>query len=839
MTRHRRSFEKISCVIAGSVALFLVIGNSAGDTFSASAMKAVAVTNPILFVTQVPTPNAGFASRTSTFANHLASVESAPRGGDLMIRYPDGTLRNLTSEAGLGQIGFQGANSIAVREPHVHWSGTKALFSMVVGAPTQQYQQTSHLWQVYEVSGVTQGATVAITKVVGQSAHNNVSPIYDSHDNILFTSDAPRDGQTHLHPQLDEYESTPTITGLWRLDKTTGKLKILNHTPSGLFSPFIDSFGRVIFTRWDHLQRDQQNDGAPANGYEPEIYSSEASNATTVANVEVFPESRINSTSAAYGPVAGFTFNLFQPWEMNQDGTSELTLNHMGRHELSYSFIGQSFTSDPALTYYNALPIANTRNLRGDGGLFQIKEDPTLAGRYFAIYTPEFATMSSGNIIRFNAPPSLNAEQIAMIDASPPDTGSGIPGGRFRNPLPLTSGQILAAHTGQTQVQSGVMFQITELTTNGSGQFVAGQSLTGGISASMTWWSPDVQLTYNGLLWEFEPVEVVARIRPQPRVTGVADIEKQVLDEESVDEAALRAWLKSKDLALIVTRNHTSRDRGDKQQPYNLRVPGGGAQTLGNAGKVYDIAHYQIMQADSVRGYAGRPGRRVLGKPMTSTFNPSTTGPVGSVQIAFDGSSAAFVPANKALAWQTTDASGEPVVRERVWVTMQPGEIRTCAGCHGENSSNQANALQPTNKPLALRALMQHWKNTAPAAAPLAFDIDGNGSCDAATDAALTLRYMSGLRGAALIQGIPFSSGASRKTAPEIAIYLDGLGLALDVDGDGLVNPLTDGLLFWRYTIATPALLMTNAIRAPFGTPGARTDAAIQTYLNSKCVLPP
>ena len=846
MMRNPRRLQKISYAVAGSVALLLSLGSSAGGSASVSATTAVAVAvavaNPILFVTQVPTASAAFASRTSTFANHLASVDSAPRGGDLMIRYPDDMLRNLTGEAGYGQAGFQGATAIAVREPHVHWSGSKALFSMVIGAPTTQYQQTRHLWQVFEVTGISQGATVAITRVAGQLAYNNVSPIYDSNDNILFTSDAPRDGQTHLHPQLDEYESTATITGLWRLDRTTGKLKILNHTPSGLFSPFIDSFGRVIFTRWDHLQRDQQNDGAPGNGLVPEIYSSEAANATTTANVEVFPESRLGQTSPAYGPVAGFTFNLFQPWEMNQDGSSELTLNHLGRHELSYSYIGESFTGDPALTYYNALTIANKRTLRGDGGLFQIKEDPTLAGRYFAIYTPEFATMTSGNIIRFNAPPNLNAEQIAMVDASPPPTlgSNSIPGGRFRNPLPLASGQMLAVHTAQSDIQSGTSFQIRELTGGGNVPLAAGQALTGGISKSVSWWSPDVPLTYTGLLWELEPVEVLARTRPQPRLTDVADIEKQVLNEESVNEAALRAWLKSKDLALIVTRNHTSRDRGDKQQPYNLRVPGtGGTQTLGNAGKIYDIAHYQILQADRVRGYAGKSGRRVLGKPMTSTYNPATTGPAGSVQIASDGSSAAFVPANIALAWQTTDVAGEPVVRERVWVTMQPGEIRTCAGCHGENSQNQAGAPAPTNTPKALRALLQHWKNTVPAAAPLAFDIDGNGSCDAATDAALTIRFMSGLRGAALVQGIPFGSGASRKNPTEIAAYLDGLGLTLDIDGDGIVNPLTDGLLFWRYAVAMPATVLTTAIRAPLTMPGTRTDSAIQTYLNQRCVLPP
>ena len=77
----------------------------------------------IMFVTQVPTMN-DFASRASTFGNHRASMDSVVRGGDLMIRYPDGVVRNLTREAGFGMDGMQLANAIAVREPTVHWSGT-------------------------------------------------------------------------------------------------------------------------------------------------------------------------------------------------------------------------------------------------------------------------------------------------------------------------------------------------------------------------------------------------------------------------------------------------------------------------------------------------------------------------------------------------------------------------------------------------------------------------------------------------------------------------------------------------------------------------------------------
>ena len=32
------------------------------------------------------------------------------------------------------------------------------------------------------------------------------------------------------------------------------------HRPA-LFTPIVDSYGRILFTRWDHLQRDQQADG--------------------------------------------------------------------------------------------------------------------------------------------------------------------------------------------------------------------------------------------------------------------------------------------------------------------------------------------------------------------------------------------------------------------------------------------------------------------------------------------------------------------------------------------------------------------------------------------------
>jgi hypothetical protein len=85
--------------------------------------------------------------------------------------------------------------------------------------------------------------------------------------------------------------------------------------------------------------------------------------------------------------------------------------------------------------------------------------------------------------------------------------------------------------------------------------------------------------------------------------------------------------------------------------------------------------------------------------------------PPSSVEIAGDGSMAALVPAHRALTWQLTTGAGAPVVRERYWLTFQPGEIRTCASCHGLNSVDQANHTVPTNPPEALRTLLQWWKS--------------------------------------------------------------------------------------------------------------------------------
>jgi len=114
---------------------------------------------------------------------------------------------------------------------------------------------------------------------------------------------------------------------------------------------------------------------------------------------------------------------------------------------------------------------------------------------------------------------------------------------------------------------------------------------------------------------------------------------------------------------------------------------------------------------------------------------------------------------------------------------------------------------------------------------PVNLDIDGNGQTDALTDGILAIRYLFGARNNALIQNA-IAPDATRTTASEITAYLDtARDTMLDVDGNGSADALTDGILTIRYLFgATGDALIQNAI-APDAT---RTDAAsIISFLES------
>ncbi|MEZ5332713.1 MAG: hypothetical protein R2991_11805 [Thermoanaerobaculia bacterium] len=419
--------------------------------------EAPVLAHPVLFVTQVPIPD-DFATIGSVFANHGAQPNVSGRGGDLYIRYPDGTLRNLTAEAGYGTTGFQGADSIAVRDPAVDWSGEKAVFSMAVGAPEQQFVWGDYRWQLYEVTGLGQGQTASIVPVPHQPTDaNNVQPAYGTDGRILFVSDRPRDGQPHLYPQHDEYESTRTPTGLWSLDPATGDLFLLNHAPSGAFTPVVDGYGRVVFTRWDHLQRDQQADADELEGepYGTFNYSGEGPGSVPLPiRDEVFPEPRPERQDLLQGTnLEGHTLNHFFPWQIEEDGTGEEIVNHLGRHEL-HDYFNRSLNDDPNLVEFIASTSGrfNPRSVEN----FLVSEHPgclALRRRGRAgVQDPRLRhdrlpRRAGGATCRRDRRDHVTHPDMATVvpeGQTPPPTHSG----HYREPRVLSDGTWIAVHAG-------------------------------------------------------------------------------------------------------------------------------------------------------------------------------------------------------------------------------------------------------------------------------------------------------------------------------------------------------------------------------------------------------
>lgn len=440
--------------------------------------------------------------------------------------------------------------------------------------------------------------------------------------------------------------------------------------------------------------------------------------------------------------MVGHTLNHFFPWQVNEDGTEEETLNHIGRHEL-HDYFDRSLRGDPNVEEFYA-PVAPARaNPNEIENMLQIDEDPLRPGVYFGTDAPEFYTHAAGQIISLEGPPSLSADRMAVTyvthrlthttTANPGPSHSGL----YRNPLPLSDGTLVAVHTPETRrdrnegtrraPRSRYDFRLKTLKRQLDGYWVADQPLTAGLSKLVTYWDPDVLVTYDGPLWELDPVEVRPRARPPRRVPLLEAPELQVFAQENVQLSALKSYLVAHDLALVVSHDVTTRDEADRQQPFNLRVAGTPTQTVGTPGKVYDVALLQFFQADQIRGVGGTaspyPGRRVLAQPLHTPGLPNPpngSGVPGSVVLGSDGSMAAFVPARRALAWQLTDTAGTPVVRERYWLTFQPGEIRVCKSCHGVNQRDQAGRPPPDNAPEALVSLLGYWKQATG-------DLDGDG----------------------------------------------------------------------------------------------------------------
>ena len=110
---------------------------------------------------------------------------------------------------------------------------------------------------------------------------------------------------------------------------------------------------------------------------------------------------------------------------------------------------------------------------------------------------------------------------------------------------------------------------------------------------------------------------------------------------------------------------------------------------------------------------------------------------------------------------------------------------------------------------------------------PRALDVDLNGGYAGATDAVIMLRYLLGYRGNAMIANA-LGGGATRTTAAAMLTHLDSIRPLLDIDNNGSVDALTDGLMILRFMLGLPQAAVVAGAVGPAAT---RDAAAIMNYL--------
>ena len=118
----------------------------------------------------------------------------------------------------------------------------------------------------------------------------------------------------------------------------------------------------------------------------------------------------------------------------------------------------------------------------------------------------------------------------------------------------------------------------------------------------------------------------------------------------------------------------------------------------------------------------------------------------------------------------------------------------------------------------------------------LSLDVDGNGEVGLLTDGLLLVRYLIDIRGPELTNlALADNAHEDRDTPEEVAAYLQGLveGDVLDVDGNGTVGLLTDGLLIVRYLIDIRGSALTDGALAGNAHADRDSPDEIAAYLDS------
>lgn len=556
---------------------------------------------------------------------------------DLYLLAPvnsNGTVYQLTDVA---------VNGGGVVDPEVSWDGQKVVFSMK--------QSTDDTWHIYLMD--TNGANLTqLTFDPPYDKINDQDPEFLPDGRIIFVSDRLK------KREIKPYDQNVS-TQLYTVNADGSDLRLIEYNPNFDINPVTLRSGRIGFDRWDHLH---------------------------------------------------FTKNKFAVWEMNQDGTAGF---------VSYGGVSPRFDQTGG---ENANGIEHRQLSTGEFvGLFTHREN---------LASPQMGIFDNRGISLENLPDPVIIGPVGLYRTPYPLTATKLVYGYTPNSDPIANGfglytmvlnpEVVAVDDTTSSTAAGGYnpdFRTYNVATGSPTRFyieVTGSADDNGSNPGDLLWVNVDGVDYNndtenierildgelvfGMSYKFRlDVDLsagnhVIKIATQETPTlnrvrivrAIVAINHTLLYDDPTTNEISPIPVRSRNLPPVYPSqvNHdlnwgtfVVRDvslRGDFRQPNYL-------DPEGDPNYPY---HLDLSQIQGVRVYQNQPRREdgqnaLIGTPM---FDASRV--LGIAQANATGTAAFKVYSGNTTAWEVVGNDGSAISHERVWSWVDPGEVRSCGGCH-------------------------------------------------------------------------------------------------------------------------------------------------------------
>ena len=342
---------------------------------------------------------------------------------------------------------------------------------------------------------------------------------------------------------------------------------------------------------------------------------------------------------------------------------------------------------------------------------------------------------------------------------------------------------------------------------------ITGSGVSISTSGSVTLDSPADYLVRTSYIFEITATDAYGNFRRIPVTVVVDDITAPTFDYSG--------------LVTSINDGGTALGSVSANEPVTWSISGSGVSisssgvvTLDSPADYVKAQSYQYrVTATDNQGGAGRIGYNFIVEVIditAPTFDYS-----GLLETIYEGTTAlGSMSANEPVDW-TISGSGVSISSLGVVTLDSPASY--------EVARSHKYRVSATDKQGGAGRTGYFFTAAVKDSSKVSMDLDGNDKKDALTDGLLLVRGMFGLDGTPLITGT-IGTDATYTSSTDIERRISMLGELADIDGNGKIDALTDGQLTLRYLFGLEGEALVNDVVAPDAT---RSAAEIEAHLKT------